>query len=273
MDEYHWSEMTEKIEETALRYPAKTAIYLKDFKTERQWSYNADLKFPSASLVKVPIMACVFSISIRNGLDLNKEITLTQKDRRSGSGTLKWAREGTKLSLMEIIYMMITQSDNTAAQMLIDYFGIDVLKKEFLRLGLLITSIDESGMSLSSKPVKQENYTTAREMSFLFEKIYKGELISESASRAMMEILKRTKGHSRLRSAVPREWEMGHKTGLLRKACHDVGIVFSPGGDYLIAVLTADVPSYKSAKEFISKVAKITSAYYGNEPAIVWGVR
>ncbi len=273
MDDYYWGEMTEKIRETALRYPGKTAIYIKDFKTGREWAYNADSRFPSASLVKVPIMASVFSISVREKLDLNKEITLTRKDRRSGSGTLKWAREGTKLSLMEIVYMMITQSDNTAAQMLIDYFGMENLKKEFLKLGLLITSINESGMSLSSKPVREENYTTAREMGSLFERIYKGELINKAASRTMMEILKRTKGRSRLRGGVPREWEIGHKTGLLRKACHDVGIVFSPGGDYLVAVLTADVPSYKSGKEFISKVAKITSAYYGNEPAMAGGVR
>ncbi|MEW5950294.1 MAG: serine hydrolase [Elusimicrobia bacterium] len=273
MDEYYWNEMIEKIKETALRYPGKTAIYIKDFNTKREWSYKADSKFPSASLVKVPIMASVFSIAVRDGIDLNKEIPLTKKDRRAGSGTLKWAREGTRISLMEIIYKMITESDNTAAQMLIDYFGMENLQKEFLRLGLLITNINESGMSLSSNPVKEENYTTAREISGLFEKIYEGRLINKNASRTMMEILKRTKGKSRLRKGLPREWEIGHKTGLLRKACHDAGIVFSPGGDYLVIVLTAEVPSYKSGKDFISKIAKITSAYYKNEPALAGGVR
>lgn len=273
MDEYYWNEMTEKIKETALRYPGKTSIYIKDFNTKREWSYKADSRFPSASLVKVPIMASVFSIAVRDGIDLNKEIPLTKKDRRAGSGTLKWAREGTKISLMEIIYKMITESDNTAAQMLIDYFGMENLQKEFLRLGLLITNINESGMSLSSNPVKEENYTTAREIGGLFEKIYEGKLINKNASRTMMEILKRTKGKSRLRKGLPREWEIGHKTGLLRKACHDAGIVFSPGGDYLVTVLTADVPSYKSGKDFISKIAKITSAYYKNEPALAGGVR
>jgi hypothetical protein len=41
-----------------------------------------------------------------------------------------------------------------------------------------------------------------------------------------------------------------------------VGVVFSPRGDFVIAVLTSEVPSYASAKTFISQVAKLTYKYY-----------
>lgn len=105
-------------------------------------------------------------------------------------------------------------------------------------------------------------------MAFIFEKIYKREMVSYNASLTMLEILKGNKSRSRLRSGTPREWSIGHKTGLLRRACHDVGVVFSPNGDYLIAVLTLNGPSYKSAKNFISKIAKIASVYYQIEPSM-----
>lgn len=268
MSESAWNEMTMKIYETALRYPGRVGIFVKDFTTGREWSFNPDAKFPSASLVKVPVMASVFSKAVREGLDLNSEIRLTHKDRRSGSGTLKWAREGTRIGIIEIIYKMITESDNTATQMLIDNFGMPFFQSEFQRLGLKVTNICQEGLSLSSKPVKNENYTTPREMAALFEKIYRGKMLTPEASSAMMEILKGNKSRSRLRSGTPREWEIGHKTGLLRKSCHDVGVVFSPGGDYLIAVLTSNVPDYRSGKNFISRVAKIASVYYGSEPAL-----
>jgi len=65
-----------------------------------------------------------------------------------------------------------------------------------------------------------------------------------------------------LRKGLPLGWEIGHKTGLLRKNCHDVGIVFSPRGDYVIAVLTGEAPNYTEAKNFISRVAKLTYKYY-----------
>jgi beta-lactamase class A len=78
----------------------------------------------------------------------------------------------------------------------------------------------------------------------------------------MLDVLKHTKSRTRLRKGLPLGWEIGHKTGLLRRNCHDVGIVFSPRGDYVIAVLTSEVPDYSSAKSFISKVAKLTYQYY-----------
>ena len=68
---------------------------------------------------------------------------------------------------------------------------------------------------------------------------------------------------SRLAKGLPRGWEIAHKTGLLRKACHDVGIVFSPKGDYMICVLTSHDVTYKTAKRFIANVGRITFDYYG----------
>ncbi len=268
MNESVWNEMTTKMHETALRYPGKVAILIKDFNTSREWDFNGDKKFPSASLVKVPVMVSVFALAEKEKLDLNSELILRNRDRRSGSGTLKWAREGTRISILETIYKMITESDNTATQMLIDNFGMYFFQKEFQMLGLKVTNICQDGLSLSSFPVKNENYTTAREIAFIFEEIYKKEMVSQNASLSMLEILKGNKSRSRLRSGTPREWSIGHKTGLLRKACHDVGIVFSPNGDYLLAVLTLNGPNYKSAKRFISQIAKIVSAYYQIESSM-----
>jgi beta-lactamase class A len=117
-------------------------------------------------------------------------------------------------------------------------------------------------MNLTSGRVSKENYTTPREMGFLLEKIYRKEAVSKSMSNMMLDILKRNKSHSRIRKGVPISWEVGHKTGLLRKSCSDVGIVFSPKGDYILAILLDDVPSYRSGKEFIAKIAKTTSEFY-----------
>ena len=113
----------------------------------------------------------------------------------------------------------------------------------------------------------REYYTPAREMGVLLERIYNGELVNKEASEFMLDVLKHNKSRSRLRKGLPLGWEIGHKTGLLRMACHDVGIVFSPRGDYVLAVLTSEVPDYSSAKNFISKVAKLTYRYYKIEAA------
>lgn len=264
-----WQEMVSSLEQASNAYPGRVGIYLKDLHTGKTWEYNADRLFPSASLVKVPIMAAVFEKIKLGAITLDTQIRLTRRDRVGGSGSLKWVRDGTSLSVMEIIYKMITESDNTATRMLIDYVGMDYLEDNFKKLGLVQTNICQTGMSLASGRVKNDNYTTPREMAGLMERIYAGELVNREASQFMLEVLKHNKSKSRLRKGLPLGWEIGHKTGLLRRACHDAGIVFSPRGDYVIAVLTSEAPNYTAAKNFISKVAKLTYMYYRIDPAYV----
>lgn len=264
-----WQEMVASLEQASGSYPGRVGIYIKDLQTGKTWEYNADRLFPSASLVKVPIMAAVLEKVKLGAITLDTQIKLTRRDRVGGSGTLKWVREGTSLSVMEIVYKMITESDNTATRMLIDYFGMDYLESNFKKLGLVQTNICQEGMSLASGRVKNDNYTTPREMASLMERIYSGVLVNREASQFMLEVLKHNKSRSRLRKGLPIGWEIGHKTGLLRRACHDAGIVFSPRGDYVIAVLTSEAPNYTAAKNFISKVAKLTYMYYRIDPAYV----
>jgi beta-lactamase class A len=61
---------------------------------------------------------------------------------------------------------------------------------------------------------------------------------------------------------MPKGWEIAHKTGLERKACHDAAIFFTPNGDYAITVLTGQNRSYSEAKNFITKIGHVTFADY-----------
>jgi beta-lactamase class A len=257
-----WASMVDGLGKSSNAFHGRVGIYLKDLHTGKVWEYNADKIFPSASLVKVPIMASVFDKIKLGAITLDTQLRLTRRERVGGSGSLKWVRDGTSLSVMEIIYKMITESDNTATRMLIDYVGMDYLEDNFKRLGLVQTNICQEGMSLASGRVKNDNFTTAREMAGLMEQIYEGKLVNREASEFMLDVLKHNKSRSRLRKGLPLGWEIGHKTGLLRKSCHDVGIVFSPRGDFVLAVLTSEVPDYTTAKNFISRVAKLTYGYY-----------
>ena len=130
-----WQEMVSALDQSSKAYPGRVGIYLKDMQTGKVWEYNADRLFPSASLVKVPIMAAVFEKIKLGAITLDTQIKLTRRDRVGGSGSLKWVREGTSLSVMEIIYKMITESDNTATRMLIDYVGMDYLEDNFRSWG------------------------------------------------------------------------------------------------------------------------------------------
>lgn len=261
-----WEKMTDELAKMSAKYPGRVSIFLKDLKSGRTWMHHPDDLFPAASLIKVPVMIAAF-YKIRDGqLALDERMAISRHNRVGGSGSLKWRPDGTKLTVRELLIHMINESDNTATRMMLDRLGIGYVQQQFPRMGLLYTGIYEEGMSIKGGRVMHENYTTAREMSALMDKIYNGQAVDKVSSEVMLEILKKPKAvASRLAKGMPAGWEIAHKTGLLRQACHDSAIFLTPNGDYAITVLTGQNRSYSQAKDFITKVAKVTFMHYGGQ--------
>ena len=243
-----WLQLTTQLQANIQHFPGRVSVYLKDLNSGREWNHNPDQFMPSASLIKVPILAAVLK-KIENGeLSLDTQLPVTKKNRASGSGRLKWQQTGAKFTVAELLHYLITESDNTAMRILLDLVGINYAQQTFAEMGLIATNIENEGLKLSSRPVLKENYTTAREMAELMEKIYKGTLISKESSQIMLDLMKNLKHRERLAKSLPKGWQIAHKTGLLRHACHDAGIIFSPSGDYVLVVLTWKGGDYRTAK-------------------------
>ncbi len=257
-----WQSLADAVSARADQFGGTVGYIIKDFKSGQVASINSDLAFPSASLIKFPILCAAFLAVEEGKLSLGTPITLQRSDKKGGSGILKLSPAGSVYTNRELLEYMIGHSDNTAAELLIRQLGYDYLQKAFVRLGLSETAIHPEGFKLTSRRVDEDNMTSPRDMAYLLEKIYKRELVSAQASDQMLDILKHQHLRDRLPRFLPSGWEIAHKTGLLRRACHDVGIVFSPKGDYMICVLTSHDVTYKTAKRFIASLGRITYQYY-----------
>ena len=77
-------------------------------------------------------------------------------------------------------------------------------------------------------------------------------------------LLGQQKVNDRIPRNLPKEGiAIAHKTGLERHVCHDVGIVYTPKGNFLICVLVKHENKLaKPAKKFISDIALLTYNYY-----------
>jgi beta-lactamase class A len=262
-----WLSLAKAVSIRTKRFGGTVGYVIKDFNSGQVAASHSDLVFPSASLIKFPILCAAFQAVEEGRMSLSAPVTLMRGDRRGGSGLLKFAPMGTVLTNRELLEAMIDHSDNTAASLIVRQLGYDYLQKTFVTLGLQDTVICPEGFKLTSRRVPEDNMTSPRDMAYLLEKIYRRELVSPQASDQMLEIMKHQHLRDRLPRFLPTGWEIAHKTGLLRKACHDVGIVFSPKGDYLICVLTSNDTTYKLAKRFIANVGRITFDYYGRQTA------
>jgi beta-lactamase class A len=262
IDPDDWKSFAEVLRQRTRRYGGTIGYIVKDMRSGQVVAHNEDKVFPSASLIKLPILVAAFQAVDDGIVSLNQTFTLRRQDRRGGSGVLKFATTGTVYTLQELLEYMIIQSDNTAAEIIVQHLGFDYIRAAFRRLGLNQTEIHPNGFRLTGRRVANDNMTSAMDMAEVLERIYQRRLVSADASDRMMLILKHQKLRDRLPRYLPTGWEIAHKTGLLRRACHDVGIVFSPGGDYLICVLTSNTATYKQAKRLIASLGRITYDYY-----------
>jgi beta-lactamase class A len=260
-----WTAMTHNLARLALGYRGRVGVYVKDVNTGREWSYHSDESFPTASLIKVPVLAAVFQKVADGELTLSQRIKLKRKDRAGGSGQLKWFRDGSEFTVREVLLRMMRDSDNTALNMIIRHVGLDYIQENMAKQGLVRTRIHSEGLSLRAGRVREENFTTPREMASLFDRMEKGELVDAFSSQLMLELMSQANHHSRLTKRLPPGWQIAHKTGLLRRACHDVALINTPRGTLLIAVLTGNNWNYKIAKNFISKMGQAAYGYYAGD--------
>ncbi|MBN2453616.1 MAG: serine hydrolase [Candidatus Omnitrophica bacterium] len=261
-----WKELEKEINKTLKRFNGTAGVVINDLDLNWEIAINEDKVIPSASMVKIPIMMAYYCAS-RNGLvDLNARIRLTDKLKAPGSGTLKNAASGTDLSVEEMMILMITQSDNTAANILIDYLGMDKLNYYFSAMGLKNTNLSRKMMDFKSRKAGVENYTTARDIAFLLYKLYRNKFLDKAMSQRCLKILACQKVNDRIPKKLPEKVTVAHKTGLERGLCHDAGIVYTDKGNFLICVLVNhNDKTAAAAKSLISRISLLTYLYHNGE--------
>jgi beta-lactamase class A len=259
-----WNNLTKVLEERIKNANLDVGLVIEDFRMNLRIVYNADKSFPAASLVKVPIMLACFYANEKKKIDLKDTLVLKSAQKVSGSGILKDMPDGTSLTIEELVDLMITQSDNTACNMLIDLLDFAYINDFFQALGLKDTNLSRRMMEFAVRKKGIENYTTARDMAFCFEIIYHKKFLNRKVSQKALSLLERQEVNDRIPARLPDSIVVAHKTGLERKICHDTGIMFLPRGDFLICVLTKGAKKTKAAKRFIAQVALDVYEYAQN---------
>jgi len=260
-----WDVLEDEIKKELNGFAGEAAIVIKDLNTGWQIRINQDKLFASASLVKIPIMAACFYAANEGRIKLQDILTLKAAHKVSGTGILKDAPVGAEFTIEELIQLMISESDNTAANMLIECLGFDYLNNCFKKLGLKDTNISRAMMDFISRGKGRENFTSASDLAFLLDEIYNTGLINRAYSQMCLELLKKQKIKDRIPVKLPAHIPVAHKTGLEKGICHDAGIVFTSQGDFLICVLTKHKDkTARPAKRFIAQVAYLAYNYYQN---------
>lgn len=262
--EIAWLNLKRDMESKVARFKGSVGLVIKDLKTGREIDFNKDSLIPSASLVKIPIMLSCYYAAQDGKIRLNDAVRLKYSQRVGGSKVLGNKPVGSVFTVEELLHPMITESDNAAANVLIDFLGFDRLNAYFKKMGLRNTNLARRMMDFKERREGEENYTTAGDMACLLEGLYRKKFLNNKVSEKCLELLGQQKINDRIPKKLPKDGAfIAHKTGLERHICHDVGIVFTDKGDFLICVMVKHKNRFaRSAKKFISDIALLTYNYY-----------
>ncbi len=262
-----WAAMETAVRKKVAAFRGEVGLVIRDLGTGWTLQIDPDKAFAAASMVKVPIMAACLEAQTEGRLSLEDRMTLKRSDKTLGSGLLRRKRSGSVFTVDQLVELMVAHSDNTATNMLIDRLGFDYLNGVFREMGLETTSLARKMMDFGSRGKGVENYTTAREMADILERMYRRDCFSAEVSGMCLDYLKSQKVNDRIPRLLPKNVVVAHKTGLEREVCHDAGIVFTERGDFLISVFTRTTRGVRTAKTFISGVSALAYKVYGPEPA------
>lgn len=198
-------------------------------------SLAADRPVPAASTVKVLILVEAHAQAADGGLRWSDEATLLDEDKVGGAGSLRRERTGSTWSWAQLARRMISESDNTASNMLLRRLGMDRVNARAAALGLTRTRIRRYFMDEEARRAGRDNMTSAEDMGRLLLAIYRKEILDPAACDAMIEALERT-NRRRLAVGVPRDVPVGHKGGTGVGLRADVGWVRVPGAPYVAAI-------------------------------------
>lgn len=221
----------------------------------RTWRHNEHLRMPSASLIKLPILA-VFRETVEAGrLDPMERVHVSAETRVEGTGVLKALAPGLQPTWSDLATLMITVSDNVATNIIIDRLGMDAIQGWIDKAGLAETRIERRMMDREAMAAGRGNSTSAADMEAVLLAIHAGTCVSGAASREMRRVLQAQQIQDRLARRLPEGVRVANKTGNFGDVIHDAGLVTGPGGTLAIAVLTQGMRSAWQAMDAIADVA------------------
>jgi beta-lactamase class A len=232
-----------KISETIMGFHGDIGIYVKNLRTSKTAAINEDTLFPTASMIKVPILIGVMEKIQRGELQYHQNLEYKDSLLYEGVDILGSFKSGEKIELSKLLMLMLTMSDNTASLWLQSLAGGGT------RINYLLDSFGFSQTRVNSRTAGRENnrnlygwgQTTPKEMATIFEKIYKDEIFNSKLSERMMRLLGRDYWDEEGISQIPPTFFVAGKNGAVDESRSETLLVMAPHGPYIFSVTTKNL--------------------------------
>lgn len=233
--------LQKQVEELTRGFNGDIGIYIHDLKHNRTVSLNADTIFPTASVVKIPILIGIMSKIQAGELNYHQRLMFTDSLLyREGDDILSDFKDSSTIELSKVMMLMITISDNCAS------LWMQGLSGGGTKVNLLLDSLGFKATRVNSRTPGRENnrslygwgQTSPREMATLMEQIVKGEVVSKELSEKMLRLLSRQYWDEEALSQIPAGVFVADKNGAVDESRNEVVYVNAKKNPYILSIFT-----------------------------------
>lgn len=265
-------------------FGGRVGVAAKNLVTGESILVDADSLFPTASVIKLPILVELFQRFHDGMLSPLQQVVLDDDLKKPGNGVLQFLHGGQSIVLVDVGTLMIILSDNTATNHVIEMFGnehdakLEAVNRRMRSLGLRHTKLLNKLYSFATKKKTEEavrfgiGVSSPADMALLLERIARGEAVSPSASDSMIAIMRNQTDKEMAARWLPTSDEdttfwIANKTGSLDDRKIDVGIVSKGSTKYVYAIFCdgstdlGEMPDNK-AMLAIARISRILYEYY-----------
>jgi len=242
-----------RVQEISSRVDGVVGYSIVDLTSGERIGHLDTASFPTASAIKLAIVYELFKQAAEKRIDLEEKVTLDRRQAVGGTGVL--VEMGTPtLSIRDYAVLMVTLSDNTATNVLIDRLGMDKIVARMQGLGLNATKLRRHMMDTAAARRGDENVSTPDELARLLR------TMNETMPDAIA-LLKKPK-ENRLRKGLPEGVASADKSGELEGVRVDAGVVYAKNRPYVLCVMTTFLKDEAEGERAIEEISRVAYEYF-----------
>jgi beta-lactamase class A len=260
-----WRKMSERVTAIAQHTDGVLGVVIRDLTSGKELAINADEVYPTASSIKISVLAELYRQSQQGGAGkakLSDGYVVNAADLVQDSYIMGGLTPGvTRLTNRDLATMMVAVSDNSATNVLIDRVGFDSVNAMLDSLGLTQTRLRRKMMDVKAAQEGRENVATPRELASLLEQIYRGKLLNKDMTADFFKVLSTPKDSS-IPKLLPDPLQIANKPGELAGVRNDVGIVFVKDRPFIVSVMGTYLRDERAGARAISEIALAAYEYF-----------
>ncbi len=234
------------------------SFFFEDLESGFVYGYNENVKMTAAGCMKLPIAVSLIKDVERGKITFMDKIRIDGIDKVYGTGIIH-EFNSRDYTVFELLVAMLIQSDNTAANKIIDIIGMDRINEDIREMGLENTKLNRKTADERTGKIDIENLTSAKDLSKIWKHLYKASYLTEENSTMLIDILRRQQIKNKLALYIPDDlkYEISSKTGDKTGVENDTALIQLSKGTFTFTVLSTEVPNSVYGTVTLAKCGKM----------------